>query len=87
MFSSHRKVMKSLRVGTGHSPLQSVNYHDSRAPDQEGPGILSILVGTGSGIGWYGFGLCLSLFLLWLGKVVNQLPFSRLLGNLCSQGS
>jgi hypothetical protein len=30
-FSSHRKVMKSLLVGTGYKTLQSVNYHDSHA--------------------------------------------------------
>jgi hypothetical protein len=26
-FSSHRKVMESLLMGTGYKPLQSVNYH------------------------------------------------------------
>jgi hypothetical protein len=34
-FSSHRKVMKTLLMGTGCKPLQSINYHDSRAHGYE----------------------------------------------------
>jgi hypothetical protein len=34
-FSSRRKVMESLLVGTWCKPLQSVNYHDRRAHGYE----------------------------------------------------
>jgi hypothetical protein len=44
-FFSRRKVMESLLVGTGYKPLQSVNYHDSRAPDYERSRVLTGLVG------------------------------------------
>jgi hypothetical protein len=37
-FSSRRKVIESLLVGAGYKPLQSVNYHDSRAHGYERPG-------------------------------------------------
>jgi hypothetical protein len=30
-FFSRQKVMESLLVGRGYKPLQTVNYHDSRA--------------------------------------------------------
>jgi hypothetical protein len=40
-FSSHRKVMESLLVGIGYKPLQSVNYHDSRAHSYERSGVLT----------------------------------------------
>jgi hypothetical protein len=43
-FSSRRKVMKSLLVGTGYKPLQSVSYHDSHAHSYKQPGILTGLV-------------------------------------------
>jgi hypothetical protein len=33
-------VMESLLVGTGYKPLQSVNYHDSRALGYERSGVL-----------------------------------------------
>jgi hypothetical protein len=46
-FSSHRKVMESLLVGTGYYPLQSVNYHDSRVLGYERSGVLTGLVGFG----------------------------------------
>jgi hypothetical protein len=39
--------MKSLLVGTGHKPLQSVNCYNSRAHDYEWSGILAGLVGFG----------------------------------------
>jgi hypothetical protein len=32
-------------VGTGYKPLQSVNYHDSRAHDYDRSGVLTRLVG------------------------------------------
>jgi hypothetical protein len=34
-FSSHRKLMQSLLMGTRYKPLQSVNYQDSRAHGYE----------------------------------------------------
>jgi hypothetical protein len=40
-FSSRQKVMESLLVGTGYKPLQSVNYHDSRAHGYEQSGVLA----------------------------------------------
>jgi hypothetical protein len=40
-FSSHRKVMESLLVDIGYKPLQSVNYHDSRAHGYERSGVLA----------------------------------------------
>jgi hypothetical protein len=40
-FSSRRKVMESLLVGTGCKPLHSVNYHDSHAHCYEQSGILT----------------------------------------------
>jgi hypothetical protein len=43
-FSSHRKVMESLLVGTGYKPLQSVNYHDSHALGYERSRVLTGLV-------------------------------------------
>jgi hypothetical protein len=52
---SHRKVMESLLVGTGYKPLQSVNYHDSRAHGYERFGVLAGLVGFWDGLDW----LCL----------------------------
>jgi hypothetical protein len=45
MFFSHRNVIKSLLVGTGYKPLQSVNYHDSHGHGYEWSGILARLVG------------------------------------------
>jgi hypothetical protein len=52
---------------------------------KSGLGILPRLVGIGSGIGWYVFGLFLGPFLLWPGKVVKQPLFLRLIGNQCSK--
>jgi hypothetical protein len=46
-FFSRRKVMESLLLGTGYKPLQSVNYHDSRALGYERSGVLTGLVGFG----------------------------------------
>jgi hypothetical protein len=46
-FFSYQKVMESLLVGTGYKPLQSVNYHDSRAHGYERSGVLAGLVGFG----------------------------------------
>jgi hypothetical protein len=40
-FSSRRKMMESVLVGTGYKPLQSVNYHDSRAHGYERSGVLT----------------------------------------------
>jgi hypothetical protein len=40
-FSSCRKLMESLLVGIGCKPLQSVNYHDSRAHGYERSGVLT----------------------------------------------
>jgi hypothetical protein len=37
--------MESLLVGTGYKPLQSVNYHDSRALGYERSEVLIGLVG------------------------------------------
>jgi hypothetical protein len=37
--------MKSLLMGTGYKPLQSVNYHDSRALGYEQSGVLTGLLG------------------------------------------
>jgi hypothetical protein len=44
-FSSCRKVMKSLLMDTGYKPLQSVNYHDSRAHSYKWSRFLVGLVG------------------------------------------
>jgi hypothetical protein len=52
-FSSHRKVMESLLVGTGYKPLQSVNCHDSCAHGYERSVILTGLVGFG--MVWIGY--------------------------------
>jgi hypothetical protein len=38
-------MMESLLVGTGYKPLQSVNYHDSRALSNEQSEVLTGLVG------------------------------------------
>jgi hypothetical protein len=46
-FSSHRKMMKPQVMCTGYKPLQSVNYHDSRAHDYERSGIFKRLVDFG----------------------------------------
>jgi hypothetical protein len=46
-FFSRQKVMESLLVGTGYKPLQSVNYHNSRAHGYEWSGVLIGLVGFG----------------------------------------
>jgi hypothetical protein len=43
-FFSRRKVMESLLVGIAYKPLQSVNYHDSRALGYERSGVLTGLV-------------------------------------------
>jgi hypothetical protein len=40
-FSSHRKVMESLLMGTGYNSMQSVNYHDSYAHSYEQSGVLT----------------------------------------------
>jgi hypothetical protein len=40
-FSSHQKLMESLLVGTGYKPMQSVNYHDSRAHGYERSEVLT----------------------------------------------
>jgi hypothetical protein len=49
-FSSRRKVMEPLLIGTGYKPLQSVNYHDSYAHSYERSGVLVGLVV----LGWFG---------------------------------
>jgi hypothetical protein len=40
-------------VGTGYTPLHSVNYHDSRALGNERSGVLTGLVGFG--MVWIGY--------------------------------
>jgi hypothetical protein len=45
--------MKSLLVGIGYKPLQSVNYHDSRAHGYERSVVLIGLVGFG--MVWIGY--------------------------------
>jgi hypothetical protein len=60
---SHRKVMKSLLMGTGYKPLQSVNYYDSRAHGYERFGVLTGLVDFG--MVWIGY--------LWMGNCSGQL--------------
>jgi hypothetical protein len=62
-FSSRRKVMKSLLMGAGYKPLQSVNYHDSHAHGYERSGVLTGLVVFG--MVWIGY--------VWLGKRSGQL--------------
>jgi hypothetical protein len=62
-FFSHRKVMESLLVGTGYKPLQSVNYHDSRALGDERSGALTGLVGFE--MVWIGY--------VWMGNHSGQL--------------
>jgi hypothetical protein len=52
-FSSRQMVMKSLLVGIGYKPLQSVNYHDSRAHGYERSVVLIGLVGFG--MVWIGY--------------------------------
>jgi hypothetical protein len=44
-FFSRRKVMESLLIGIEYKPLQSVNYHDSRALSYEWSEVLIGLVG------------------------------------------
>jgi hypothetical protein len=44
--------MKSLLVSIGYKPLQSVNYHDSRAHKYKRSGILAGLVV----LGWFWIG-------------------------------
>jgi hypothetical protein len=63
MFFSHRKMMESLLVGIGYKPLQSVNYHDSRALGYERSGVLIGLVGFE--IIWIGY--------VWMGNHSGQL--------------
>jgi hypothetical protein len=51
-FSSCQKVMKSLLMGTGYKPLQSVNHHDSHTHSYERFGVLAGLVVFWDGIDW-----------------------------------
>jgi hypothetical protein len=60
---SHRKVMESLLMGTVYKPLQSVNYHDSRALSYEQYGVLTGLVGFE--MIWFGY--------VWMGNRSGQL--------------
>jgi hypothetical protein len=56
-FFSHRKLMELLLMGTGYKPLQSINYHDSRAHGYERSEVLTELVGFGMvciGYAWMG---------------------------------
>jgi hypothetical protein len=62
-FFSHRKVMESLLVGVGYKPLQSVNYHDSRALGYERSRVLTGLVGFE--MVWIGY--------VWMGNRSGQL--------------
>jgi hypothetical protein len=63
MFFSYRKVMESLLVGIGYKPLQSVNYHDSRALGYERSEVLTGLVGFE--MVWIGY--------VWMGNHSEQL--------------
>jgi hypothetical protein len=62
-FSSRRKVMESLVVGTGYKSLQSVNYHDSYALGYEQSGVFTGLVRFG--MVWIGY--------VWMGNRSGQL--------------
>jgi hypothetical protein len=55
--------MESLLVGTGYKPLQSVNYHDSRALGYERSRVLTGLVTFE--IVWIGY--------VWMGNRSGQL--------------
>jgi hypothetical protein len=55
--------MKSLLVGKGYKPLQSVNYHDSHAHGYEWSGVLTRLVGFM--MVWIGY--------VWMGNRSGQL--------------
>jgi hypothetical protein len=55
--------MESLLVGTGYKPLQSINYHDSRALGYERSGVLTGLVGFE--MVWIGY--------VWMGNCSGQL--------------
>jgi hypothetical protein len=55
--------MESLLVGTRYKPLQSVNYHDSRAHDYDRSGVLTRLVGFE--MVWIGY--------VWMGNRSGQL--------------
>jgi threonine/homoserine efflux transporter RhtA len=64
--------MKSLLMGTGYKPLQSVNYYDSRAHGYERFGVLTGLVDFGMvWIGYLWMGNCSGQ--LWLGEVTYSL--------------
>jgi hypothetical protein len=62
-FFSRRKVIESLPVGIGYKPLQSVNYHDSRALGYEQSRVLTGLVGFE--MVWIGY--------VWMGNRSGQL--------------
>jgi hypothetical protein len=62
-FCSCRKVMKSLLMGTGYKPLQSVNYHGCHAHSYERSGVHRGFVGFG--IVWIGY--------VWMGNCSGQL--------------
>jgi hypothetical protein len=54
-------MMKSLLMGTEYKPLQSVNYHDSRAHGYEWSRVLTGLVEFWDGLDW----LCLVVQSQW----------------------
>jgi hypothetical protein len=62
-FFSCRKVTELLLMATGYKPLQSVNYHDSRAHGYERSRVLTGLVGFG--VVWIGY--------VWMGNRSGQL--------------
>jgi hypothetical protein len=64
--------MESLLVGIGYKPLQSVNYHDSRAHGYEWSRVLTGLVGFG--MVWIGYVWMINHSgQLWLGEVTHSL--------------
>jgi hypothetical protein len=70
-FFSHRKVIESLLVGIWYKPLQSVNYHDSRAHGYEWSGVLTILVCFG--MVWIGYAWLVNRSgKLWLGGITYR---------------
>jgi hypothetical protein len=77
-FSSRRKVMKSLLMGTGHYLCKVYNYHDTRACGYKQSGILSRLDGYWMGLVLVRVRLCVNLCLL-----LDNNPCLLLDNNLC----
>jgi hypothetical protein len=62
-FFSHQKVMELLLMGIVYRPLQSINYHGSRALGYEWSGVLTGLAGFR--MAWIGY--------VWMGNCSGQL--------------